>query len=179
MWLSYIYLLFTFIHPNSLITTMQPRIVPTMVDNNFIKKINNSEPSNIVLLSNKNTNKLVKKWLHQITESDFEYPNFIYNELVNTITYTIINHTKYTLYVGYKENTDDEPIYISCLNLNPEKRILSVELICDSPFITESKITEFKKALNTVSQNSGVFLNIKPLRYLENQRHYLDFTLFN
>ena len=71
---------------------------------------------------------------------------------------------------------DDEPHFIGCFSIKPDKRVLSIEQICTNPFIKDSSLTDYKKKLTNLARQSGVVLYPQPLKYLINPRYYIEFT---
>ncbi len=145
-------------------------------DLNFL---NNSDKfsNGLKLFTAKETKDTAIKWLYGTLDEVNNHPTFVLSDIVSTISYSLKESDRYDLYVAYKPNRfDDEPHFIGCFLINPEKRILSIEQICTNPFIKDTSLTDYKKRLTNLASHSGVVLYPQPLKYLINPRYYMEFT---
>ncbi len=128
------------------------------------------------LFNSKLTKEITIKWLYKTLEDVDDHPTFVITDLVSTLTFANGEQTKRNIYIAYIPNLNQEPHFIGCFKVNPEKRYLSIEQICTNPFIVDSSLTEFKKSLQILAQNSHVLLYPQPLKYLMNPRYFIEFS---
>tara|TARA_Y100000389_G_scaffold197294_1_gene231641 strand:- start:1655 stop:2113 length:459 start_codon:yes stop_codon:yes gene_type:complete len=128
------------------------------------------------LLNSKSTKEITIKWLYKTLEDQDDHPTFLISDLVSTLSLTNSEQSKRNLYIAYIPVPTQEPHFIGCFNINPEKRYLSIEQICTNPFIVDSSLTEFKKSLQILARNSHVLLYPQPLKYLINPRYFIEFS---
>tara|TARA_B100001093_G_scaffold505030_1_gene561706 strand:+ start:68 stop:622 length:555 start_codon:yes stop_codon:yes gene_type:complete len=132
----------------------------------------------LILLNAKDTQQFAISWLYKSMDYIEEHPTFVLADLVSTLTFATNDISKYTLFIGYKPNSFEEPHFISCCNIDPAKRLLCIEQICTNPFIFETSLTKYKKNLKNLAVSSGVLLHTQNLKYLINPRYYLEFSQF-
>lgn len=160
-------------------------IYPKHLNKNILMKqddynfLNNSDKfsNGLKLFTAKTTKDTSIKWLYRTLDEVNNHPTFVINDLVSTISYSIKEPDQYDLYIAYMPNRfEDEPHFIGCFSIKPEKRLLSIEQICTNPFIKDSSLTDYKKKLTNLAKQSGVVLYPQPLKYLINPRYYIEFT---
>lgn len=145
-------------------------------DLNFINNIDQFS-NGLTLFTAKDTTTTTIKWLYKTLDKVDNYPSFVLGDIVSTITYSIKEPDRYDLYIAYKPNKfDDEPHFIGCFSIKPEKRILSIKHICTNPFIKDTSLTDYKKKLTNLASKSGVLLYTQHLKYIINPRYYMEFT---
>lgn len=173
---------------SSYITYYNP-IMPTNI--NRINKISMKDDEDYSMLNNSNkftdglklfdaktTKDTAIKWLHSTLDEGDKHPTFVVNDLVSTITYSIKEPEKYDLYIAYMPNRFEDPHFIGCFSVKPDRRLLSIEQICTNPFIEDTSLTDYKKKLKNLAATSGVVLYAQPLKYLINPRYYLEFSQY-
>jgi hypothetical protein len=172
MTLSYCYCFNTGIHPKHI----NKNIIMKQDDFNFL---NNSDKfsNGLKLFTAKTTKDTSIKWLYGTLDEVNLHPTFVISDLVSTISYCLKEPDQYDLYIAYMPNRfDDEPHFMGCFSIKPDKRVLSIEQICTNPFIKDSSLTDYKKKLTNLAKQSGVVLYPQPLKYLINPRYYIEFT---
>ena len=128
------------------------------------------------LFNSKSTKETTIQWLYKTLEDPDDHPTFVISDLVSTLTFANKEQDKRNIYIAYIPNVNQEPHFIGCFTVNPEKRYLSIEQICTNPFIVDSSLTEFKKSLQILAKNSHVLLYPQPLKYLMNPRYFIEFS---
>lgn len=128
------------------------------------------------LFNAKSTHETTISWLYKTLEDPDDHPTFVISDLVSALTFANAEQNKRTIYIAYIPNSNEEPHFIGCFRVIPEKRYLSIEQICTNPFIVDSSLTEFKKSLQILAKNSHVLLYPQPLKYLMNPRYFIEFS---
>ena len=109
--------------------------------------LNNSNKfsDGLKLFNAKTTKDTAIQWLYATLEESDRHPTFVINDLVSTITYSIKEADKYDLYIAYMPNRFEDPHFIGCFSVKPDKRLLSVEQICTNPFYKRYLLTDYKE----------------------------------
>tara|TARA_Y100000591_G_C21702376_1_gene628941 strand:- start:330 stop:887 length:558 start_codon:yes stop_codon:yes gene_type:complete len=128
------------------------------------------------LYNAKVTKETTIKWLYTTLNDADKYPKFVINDLVNTLTYSIKEPNETDLYIAYIPVRFEDPHFIGCFSIKPDKKLLSIEQICTNPYIKETNLGDFKKKLKNLAATSGVVLYPQPLKYLINPRYFLEFS---
>lgn len=163
---------------NPINTPLISRINKINMKNDDFNMLNNSNKfsDGLKLFNAKTTKDTAIQWLYATLEESDRHPTFVINDLVSTITYSIKEPDKYDLYIAYMPNRFEDPHFIGCFSVKPDKRLLSVEQICTNPFIDDTSLTDYKRKLKNLAATSGVVLYPQPLKYLMNPRYYLEFS---
>jgi len=175
---------------SSYILNIKPNILPSFyniknnIKNNNINMIDDSNLFNISdeilglkLFTATETKHLTIKWLYNIINDDIIHPDFVMDDIVSTLTYSIKTPDKYDLYIAYMPyRFDEEPQFIGYLSIIPDKKILSIQQICTNPLNKDASFTKFKNSISILAKNSNVYLSPKPLKFILNPRYYLEFT---
>jgi len=152
-----------------------------------IKKLQNGEHVNLILLNNVITSEWCKNWIYDMSlykkNEDCEYPQFMFTDMMSMRIYCETNKDDNFFYVGYipkNINTINGPLYIGAFKLIEGKRIFNIENIIQNPSNTYSDITinDFRNDLYHLGAQSNCIMNITPLKNFSNSRYWLDFRLF-
>lgn len=167
----------------SYLTAFNPSVAPHLsipnIKMNMDDNMLNSSykfANGLKLFSAKETKEMGINWLYNTLDNVESHPTFVLGDIVSTITYTLKEPDKYDLYIAYMPDRFEEPHFIGCFSIKPDKRLLSIEQICTNPLITDTSLTDYKKRLTSLASNSNVLLYPQPLKYLINPRYYLEFT---
>ena len=168
---------FSFISKNLLILPYSNKYNINMNQNNF-DFLNSTKgyTNGLKLMNAKSTQDQVITWLYATMNEPKVHPTFVRSDLVSTLSYASKEIDRYDLFIGYKPDKFEDPEFIGCFNIDPEKRLLCIEQICTNPFAKETSLTDYKKKLSNLAKASGVLLYPKPLKYLINPRYYLEFS---
>ena len=142
----------------------------------FSDNIKKNPNTNLVVYSSMQVNYLVNKWLYDFIEKDHLYPDFIFQDIINTLTYTLCDDNTNHFYICFIPSNYKQPSYIGCFKINSEKNLLDIEQLCINPAYIKPTISTFKEQLLAVTNESNISLNPRSLKTLINKRHYMDFS---
>ena len=161
-------------------------------NNNYnlpIKKLENGDYSNLILLNNIITAEWCKNWIYEMSSFEKDeandYPQFMFSDIMSMRIYCETNKEDNFFYVGYfpkNVESSNGPLYIGAFQLVQGKRIFNFEKIIQNPYNTYSdksiSVINFRNDLYYVGKDTSCFINIKPLKNFSNNRYWLDFNLF-
>lgn len=161
-------------------------------NNNYnlpIKKLEDGDHNNLVLLNNGITCEWCKNWIYEMSlykkNEDADYPPFMYNDIMSMRIYCETNKADNFFYIAYvpiNVDTMNGPLYIGAFQLIEGKRIFNIEKIIQNPSNTFSDISttviDFRNDLYDLGKQTNCIVNIKPLKNFSNDRYWLDFNLF-
>jgi hypothetical protein len=145
-----------------------------------IEKMN--ENTNLRILTQDEVIAYSKKWIYDMIDFNWNYPNFMYTDMYNMRDFAIENKTKNYLYLGYNPpdiyTTKLGSYYVVALEVIASKKELHVCSIIQNPNYMIEKDTHrfqrFKKEITDLSKNSFVFLKIERLKKGSNKRYYFS-----
>ena len=159
-------------------------------NNNYnlpIRRLENGDNNNLILLNNEITAEWCKNWIHEMTlykkEDDEDYPQFMYSDIMSMRIYCETNKADNYFYVGYiptNVNTVNGPTYIGAFQLIQGKRIFNIEKIIQNPGnkFSDTSVIDFRNDLCELGKLTNCIMNIKPLKNFSDNRYWLDFNLF-
>lgn len=174
----------------SLFTSMNIKMSMNNNNNNYnlpIRRLENGDNNNLILLNNEITAEWCKNWIHEMTlykkEDDEDYPQFMYSDIMSMRIYCETNKADNYFYVGYiptNVNTVNGPTYIGAFQLIQGKRIFNIEKIIQNPGnkFSDTSVIDFRNDLCELGNLTNCIMNIKPLKNFSDNRYWLDFNLF-
>ena len=140
---------------NPTINTNLQRVNKINMKDDDYSMLNNSNKftNGLKLFNAKTTKDTAIKWLHSTLDEGDKHPTFVVSDLVSTITYSIKEPDKYDLYIAYMPDRFEDPHFIGCFSIKPDRRLLSIEQICTNPFVKDTSLTDYKKKIKKFSSN--------------------------
>ena len=161
-------------------------------NNNYnlpIRRLENGDHNNLILLNNEITSEWCKNWIYEMTlykkNEDIDYPQFMISDIMSMRIYCETNKEDNFFYIGYvptNVNTVSGPLYIGAFQLIQGKRIFNFEKIIQNPSNSygdmSTSVIDFRNDLYELGKETYCIINIKPLKNFSNDRYWLDFNLF-
>ena len=170
----------------SKITSLNIKMTMSNNNNNYnlpVKRLENGEHNNLILLNNEITSEWCKNWLYDMTLYKKDYPQYMYTDIMSMRIYCETNKDENFFYVAYVPTNVDTikgPLYIGAFQLIECKRIFNIERIIQNPSnkFLKTSVIDFKNDLQELGKITDSIMNIKPLKNFSDNRYWLDFNLF-
>lgn len=140
------------------------------------------ESNNLKLLTSLGSIEWAKNWIYDMVHyNSVSYPRFMYYDMFCMKDFAKVNDTDLYFYIGYfpsDVNLNNGPYYIGAFELIPKDREIQTHLIIQNPNYwidtnkNDDKIIKFKKELEKMTMDAGVFFKFSKLQNTTNQRYY-------
>jgi hypothetical protein len=161
-------------------------------NNNYnlpIRRLENGDHNNLILLNNEITSEWCKNWIYEMSlykkDEEIDYPQFMISDIMSMRIYCETNKEDNFFYIGYvptNVDTMNGPLYIGAFQLIQGKRIFNFEKIIQNPSNScvdiSTSVIDFRNDLYELGKQTNCIINIKPLKNFSNDRYWLDFNLF-
>ena len=162
----------------------------TKIDKSEIRNRNKNKPeiglepqsNNLKLLTSLGSIEWAKNWIYDMVHyNSGGYPRFMYYDMFCMKDFARVNDTDLYFYIGYfpsDVNLNNGPYYIGAFELVPKDRAIHTHLIIQNPNYwidtneKDDKIINFKKELEKMTMEAGVFFKFSKLQNTTNQRYY-------
>ena len=140
------------------------------------------QSNNLKLLTSLGSIEWAKNWIYDMVHyNSGGYPRFMYYDMFCMKDFARVNDTDLYFYIGYfpsDVNLNNGPYYIGAFELVPKDRAIHTHLIIQNPNYwidtneKDDKIINFKKELEKMTMDAGVFFKFSKLQNTTNQRYY-------
>jgi len=149
--------------------------------NSYEKYIRETTSKDLKLLTPESSIEWAKTWTYEMIHQPNHFPTFMYQDMFKMRDFANINSSRTYFYIGFFPNTVNlkyGPYFIGAFELQPHKRHFITHAIIQNPYyysnnnFDSSKFVEFKKELEALCRDAGVFLQFSNLKHSKDERYY-------
>ena len=147
----------------------------------YEKYIREPSSKDLKLLTPESSIEWAKTWTYEMIHQPNHFPTFMFHDMFKMRDFANINCSRSYFYIGFFPKTinlKQGPYFIGAFELQPKKRDFITHAIIQNPYyftnnnFDTTKFVEFKRELEALCRDAGVFLRFSNLKHTKDERYY-------
>jgi hypothetical protein len=147
----------------------------------YEKYIREPSSKDLKLLTPESSIEWAKTWTYEMIHQANHFPTFMYQDMFKMRDFGSINSSRTYFYIGFfpkTANLKQGPYFIGAFELQPKKRDFITHAIIQNPYyftnnnFDTTKFVEFKREVEALCRDAGVFLQFSNLKHTKDERYY-------